>query len=285
MQAVIKQTKTRSLREGRHYRAFTLIELLVVIAIIAILAALLLPALSRAKQKALIASDMNNLRQLALGWAMYPADNREWLPSNDRGDSGVYDLTPPATCLYWCPGDVQYPGPAVNIGFIKVGTLYPYMNSTAVYHSPADKTQVMFAGNKQSRVRSYSMSGYMNGNEGEEQSQAGGNLAFPNRHKSSDVFKAADSIVFVEEGPTLDDGHFGFSPNLSTDTGFGGWSWVNAPAFYYGSSTTPFSFADGHGEMHRWFDGETRGIISAGQSDTSTDHADLIWMKLHIYPR
>src|ERR1041384_7659785 len=58
--------------------AFTLIELLVVIAIIAILAALLLPALSKAKNQSLNAVCKNNMHQLALGILMYADENRDY---------------------------------------------------------------------------------------------------------------------------------------------------------------------------------------------------------------
>jgi prepilin-type N-terminal cleavage/methylation domain-containing protein/prepilin-type processing-associated H-X9-DG protein len=112
-----------SIRMGFRSRAgFTLIELLVVIAIIAILAALLLPALSRAKQKAWTTSCNSNLHQIGLAMRMFADEHGDlypqsggtiyWNPNVDAANNSWMEQIYPyagSTNVFNCPGNVQLP--------------------------------------------------------------------------------------------------------------------------------------------------------------------------------
>ena len=85
---MMKSESTANSRESVRINpagGFTLIELLVVMAIIAILAALLLPALARAKQKALMISCVSGQHQMGLSYIMYLSDNNDRFPYSGRG--------------------------------------------------------------------------------------------------------------------------------------------------------------------------------------------------------
>ena len=133
-------------RSIRGEKAFTLIELLVVIAIIAILAAMLLPALAKAKQKAINTQCLSNQKQLQLAWQMYLGDNNDKLPPNNAAAQQSFADS-------WIVGNVQTD---VNTSNIVNGVLFPYNSSTAIYSCPADKTTFNSRAGTFPTTRSYS---------------------------------------------------------------------------------------------------------------------------------
>ncbi|HTV61284.1 MAG TPA: prepilin-type N-terminal cleavage/methylation domain-containing protein [Verrucomicrobiae bacterium] len=228
--------------------AFTLIELLVVIAIIAILAALLLPVLSRSKDRAKSIECLNNLKQLDLCLHLYVGDNNDYFVPNDS----VFNLNPASTNAYglsWLP-DLDA-STEISPSNIINGLLFPYNKSLPIYHCPADQSTLQTPAGQplpQLRWRSYNLSQSVNGYpQGAPQF-----FYIPAWTKYTAIGHPIPGELFTfidESAGTIEDAEFGNPPVGSPYVQQNVWWDVPSDRHDQGAN---LAFADGHVDHWKW---------------------------------
>ncbi len=214
-------------------RAFTLIELLVVVAVIAVLMAILMPALSRAREQGKRAVCLSNVKQFGLAWVMYADDNDQKIVNacTVENTEGHNDSEEPCW-LYFHDGwtDVER-----RIQGIQDGAMWPYVGQLKIYKCPTGI---------RGEVNTYAIVDAMNGAMGSTAIGAPKELYIRRR---TQIRRPGERIVFVDEGKTS---------TQSWTIFYNQASWWDSPPTRHGEGTN-FSFADGHAEYWKWQDPRT----------------------------
>jgi prepilin-type processing-associated H-X9-DG protein len=242
-----------------------LIELLVVIAIIAILAAMLLPALTRAKLKAMGIHCMNSNRQLAVGFQMYAMDFNEVAlgPFGERGIPG------------WLDGTYDNTPDGITNSILTRSPTYKYINNVNAFKCAADKSMLRYGGRSLPRVISYAANCYIGPPSGWVSSSSGGR--YKSVRKTTDITAPGPTDVYVlldEHENSINDSHF--LPFASL-TRYSNNRWLDAPSGRHGNAGG-FAFADGHAEIKKWKTGNLSKVLSGTDGSTPRPYPDLTFI-------